>query len=220
MTIINFIIKYADVLAVLLSAIAVLVSCFWSYKSLREAEKAARISEEAVRLSEKAIAESRKQHEENQRLQLMPFFQIKKVVTDKIDYEMSLPSNLVAGEITHSEFLEFKNIGNGTAATIVYEWTSHGSNNHQAGEKDIESMPFNALEHGDKYVVSVDFTVKPEQKYTLKLSFCDLMGLEYTQEFFFTFNDEELETIEPEISKSSGAYLYLTVNTDDAEANG
>ena len=103
-----------DWLMVLITAIYVTATVFICWANIRSANA-----------TKKPIAQSESQFEETQRLGMMPYLTFEHITDETLDadIEISVPfTKEVSAFCHHSSFFRLKNIGNGTATTIIYTW--------------------------------------------------------------------------------------------------
>ena len=143
------------------------------------------------------VAESKRQFDETQRLATMPFLSLEHIKDGTLDsdFEVSVPvTKGFSLFCRHSNVFRLKNIGNGTATTIVYTWTCH--------KKDIcetECFPINAVSVGSPHNITFFYTEDEAPVYpskaVLELQYNDLLGHTYEQKFFFSFRDGDSDDI-------------------------
>lgn len=131
----------------------------------------------SAKASMKQVEDSIIQFEANRRLQAMPFLQL------EIPRENTAPSFDIElnGDNEAVDFLYYtvklKNIGNGTAVSIIYSWEDRESN------IKIEPFPINAIMQGDSYCFQLLINYENNSVLTSKImwKYMDLLGNSYEQ---------------------------------------
>lgn len=168
--------------------------------------------------TKKQIAQSENQFEETQRLGMMPYLTFEHIKDETLDsdIEILLPfTKEMSVSCHHSSIFRLKNIGNGTATTVIYTW--------RCGEKDIcesECFPLNAISINSPYVITFFFADKEDgnnafvypSAATLTLQYYDLLGRIYEQKIIFKFKEKDYDDMVDEciveVPEYQGAFSY------------
>ena len=146
-------------------------------------------NKKAANASHDQIAESKRQFDENRRLGIMPYLQMKP--NDPLcDFHLDLPLDSEEEQVnSFSSVLQIKNLGNGAATNLVYTWKSSKVN-------ITDPFPINAIGTQDSCDVECVFSEASfleSNTYCCRLSlqYEDLLGYSYEQDFIFEFGDVE-----------------------------
>ena len=171
--------------------VATIVICWFNGKS--------------ARASRAQLEESRRQFEETKRLEIMPFLQIEIPVTQEIP---QLYINLPIDDIRSKRsfiIVVLRNLGNGTATNIVYDWRCNGT-------VEIEAFPICAIMKGDS--CCIQFFVEYEESTLndvtghLTFQFDDLLGKSYEQKMVVVINENKITEINVDFPKYLDTVLY------------
>ena len=166
--------------------------------------KILKANDESAKATREQVVESRRQFSENQRLQIMPSFQIN---VSKTNGGLSLPNMdlLILSKVYERESLfsvvnlrmTIKNVGLGPAKDMCYQWFDTDE------IFDRGSFPIHSLCTQEEHKILIDVSLPDAEQTTneqiryqpkIILLFKDLLGNEYSQEIFlhFIFKHEEL----------------------------
>ncbi|MBP3541539.1 MAG: hypothetical protein J6K72_06990 [Clostridia bacterium] len=166
----------------------------------------------SAKASKEQLSEMKREHEEAIRLQIIPFLQIE----ETNDSEHTLSLDLPLAETDNSDcdmdnVVRIKNLGNGAATNITYEWTSM-----QNGISSNEVFPINAIKADGEYNIHMSFDcVENEIASTtgiLILHFDDMRGYSYTQRFVFHFCKNRTYSGILEIASDAPKYTGIMEN--------
>jgi len=113
----------------------------------------------SAKATREQVAESKRQFEETRRLDTMPYFTFEHIKDETLDSNIELAVPITKGFslfCRHSSTFRLRNIGSGTATTIVYTW--------KCVEKDIcetECFPLNAVPVGPPYITKFFYMIIP-----------------------------------------------------------
>lgn len=146
----------------------------------------------AANASRDQIAESQRQFDESKRLECMPFLQMQISCDDNPpEFKIDLPMCDENAVQTISKVVKLKNVGNGTATTITYDWRCDA-----VSDVHCEYPPFNAIMQGDaSYIIlccDVNHAINEEECPVLTLYYEDLLGHSYKQQIILHFNWDTL----------------------------
>ena len=114
----------------------------------------------SVKVSQKQIKTGHDQHQETIRLSYMPFLQL---WDSNGENPMSVTNLQACKANTADDSIKYvaklKNIGNGTAVNLVYDWKCA-----EIGVSDIDCVPVNAIASGDFYQFSDTSVIKASYK--------------------------------------------------------
>ena len=160
--------------------LATLLICFFNGRS--------------AKATQRQVEESQRQFEENKRLERMPYIDISPAESpedrEMLDSDVTLSFAKQESEelICDIQWLEFKNIGYGTAIDLSIEWII------QIGEREKIMLPTKILEKERRQKIGFcvklvgDFeSVPQEQCAILLLRYKDLLDNCYTQEIKMTY---------------------------------
>ena len=152
--------------------------------------------------SKRQLKESQEQFEESSRLACIPFLQIEKTRFERTNFEIVLPPSIECNsEISRSPIespkVIIKNVGNGSATNINYDFLYDDSN------KETGIFPINAIMKGDQYCF---LCVVPKEisKATWTLYYNDYIGNEYNQRINLEFMNNELISCENDMPRLVG----------------
>lgn len=166
----------------------------------------------SAKASKEQLAEMKREHEESIRLQVIPFLQVEETAETAYGFELDLP--LAAEEKsdwTMANIVKIKNLGNGAATNIIYEWSSEKNEISMC-----EAFPINAISAGGEYKACFSFDcVKSEIDTvigTLILHFDDMRGFSYTQRIIIRFCQNRMYTGIKEIDSDAPIYMGIKEN--------
>lgn len=168
----------------------------------------------AANATREQVAESKRQFEETQRLATMPFLSLEHIKDDASDSDIKLSVPVTKGYSVfcrYSSTFRLKNIGTGTATTIVYTW--------KCAEKDIcktDCFPINAVSVGSAYIFTLSYIEDERPIFLLnailELQYNDLLGHTYEQKIIFHFSSVDcndiLEECEVDVPIYQGLLAY------------
>ncbi len=146
------------------------------------------------------IVNGQNREEENKHLENLPFLQLEISHDDEEPmFDMELPLSNEATD-TIGKVIKMKNVGNGTAANIVYTWKYEKNNIIASGYP-----PINAVMKGDSYYIlflcDVDQTVEEGACATLIFAYSDLLGQEYEQRINVIFEQYGITRFENDVPR-------------------
>ena len=166
----------------------------------------------SAKASKEQLAEMKREHEESIRLQVIPFLQVEETAETAYGFELDLP--LAAEEKsdwTMANIVKIKNLGNGAATNIIYEWSSEKNEISMC-----EAFPINAISAGGEYKACFSFDcIKSEIDTvigTLILHFDDMRGFSYTQHIIIRFCQNRMYTGIKEIDSDAPIYMGIKEN--------
>lgn len=138
------------------------------------------------------LDESKRQFEETKRLETMPFLQLE-ILMKQTSPQFEIELDLCDGEATDvlCIFAKLKNLGNGTATNISYNWESK-----RASKSPHEYQPINAIMEGDSIYFQLTFNIDDSMEGVtygaLIWHFDDLLGNSYEQKVVLEFHEGDL----------------------------
>ena len=159
----------------------------------------------AASASREQIAESQRQFEESKRLECMPFLQME-LSNEKRRADFSIELKLCDDNVNcmFGSMVKLKNIGNGTATTIIY-----AVENHNLSCCEVDYPPINAIMNGDTYYVMLSCrnnnTSILETTSTIVFQYDDLLGFSYEQKVILHFKGNVLLWCENDLPIYSGS---------------
>lgn len=153
------------------------------------------------------IDESKRQFEESKRLETMPFLQLEiPAINETPVFEIEI--DLCEGKTKNTLYknVRLKNLGNGSASNIIYEWK--GINSREV----FDYPPINAIMHGDSYYFQFAFNTD-EKVITgtigvLTWKYDDLLGNSYEQKVSLIFDEDDLVRCENDTPTYLGVIKY------------
>jgi hypothetical protein len=141
------------------------------------------------RANKKTVEVSKEQFKETTRLSYMPFLQLWDACGEIPVASTVLHACETDAEDDYINFVaKLKNIGNGTAVNLVYDWKCT-----EIGVSEIDCVPINAIAAGDSYLWQLTFAVKSGSADNLHpiltFSYNDILGYTYEQRVFVTFDE-------------------------------
>ena len=209
MQIINFLDQHSGSLMVIITLIYVVATI----GIFRENQKASKASRDQLAKSQQQLEESREQFEasqaqleETRRLEHMPFLMLE-VANDMMEhsvYEIELETDSKC-DLLDRRTVSLKNIGNGTAANIVYTW-KHKS------VVDSEPLPISSVMKGDTYwfLISVLYSEDVEETTSgvMIIQFDDIMSKSYEQKYYVTIESGVIVDIQTDFPRYCGTIYY------------
>lgn len=199
MCVIEFLNNYNGALMVIITAIyviATIIICIANYNSAKDTRE--------------QLEESKRQFAESQRLATMPFLYFEQTKDSGACEELVVP--ISKGSLTFNRFsslLSLKNVGNGTAANIVYTWRCN-----EKEIKETDCFPLNAVSVNSSHLLRFFYIESTEDQYfhplkaILELQYDDLLGHTYEQKFIFSLavveNNDILQKCEVDIPNYIG----------------
>lgn len=182
-------------------------------------------NKKSAEMTREQIDESKRQFEESKRLETMPFLQLE-IPTEPTTPQFEIELDLNDGEATDVlyKIVSLKNLGNGTATNILFDWKSKKGHNSPP-----DYQPINAIMEGDRLsfqlTFNVDNTIEDVTYGTLIWQFDDLLGNSYKQRVVLEFKEGDLVSCDNDpptflgVLKFSLAQKSEKNNTDGKEKN-
>lgn len=170
--------------------------------------KSAKATREQVAESKRQIEESKRQFVESKRLETMPFLQME-ICTEREHPQFEIEFDLCNGKSNDViyKIVKLKNLGNGSASNIIYEWKQKS-----ISKPCIGYPPINAIMHGDSYYIQLTFigddTIEEDTSGVLKWQFYDLLGNSYEQKVVLIFSEGDLVRCENDVPQYLGEIRY------------
>ena len=159
-----------------------------------------------LRQNRRILEQSDKHFTESKRLGNQPFLQMELIagLSNGIpDYEIIIPCENSTGECAR-DICKIKNVGNGTAANLVFTWKMEKQSN-----SDV--FPVNAVMKGDEYIFQVTLENMLDcdsLKCVLLWSYNDILGYTYEQKSNLYYVAGRLDCIENDSPAFLGEVKY------------
>ena len=179
MDIIQFIDQHNGLFLDFLTAIYVIATIFITTSNLKSAKA-----------SYAQVKEGQRQYEDQKRLDCLPFLQIESITNPNdchgVQLELNLAKNMQADTLIY--YIRAKNIGNGTAISICYDFKNDNL-------QDLMVFPFNSIMSGDYYDFSLALIVDKDTQFPiydkLIFNYYNLLGNAYQQVVEVTISDNK-----------------------------
>lgn len=155
------------------------------------------------------IKDGQDRETETKRLGCMPFLQLE-LSNDNGSSGLYMDLPLAKDKFTNTVYqkIRIKNVGNGTAANITYNWT------YTVNSVSVNDYPpINAIMQGDSYYIHLtcdaDDTILKNATAILTLRYSDLLGHDYEQKIVMNFENYDLVRIENDTPQYIGDVCYL-----------
>lgn len=219
MSIIEFLDQHNGSLMVIITFIYVVATAMICWANIRSAKA----SRDQLAKSQQQLVESRKQFDESQaqieetrRLEYMPFLQLEMPIEHQPPlFELDVPIDSIT-DWRGYKIVRIKNLGNGTATNLVYEWECEDI-------KEVDTFPICAIMKGDSYYFQLftfgDSNRLKTTKGTLSLGFDDLLGMSYEQKMTLIIENNVLSTIEVGFPRYRGIVTYSLPKENESETD-
>lgn len=206
----DFLNDNSQALMVLITAIYVIATINISNANIKSAEA-----------TREQIIESKQQFEESKRLETMPFLQLE-IPIEQTSPLFEIELDLCDGERTDvmCKIVKLKNLGNGTATNISYDWERK-----RARKSPHDYQPINALMEGDSYNFQLSFnlndTLEGIAYGALIWRFDDLLGNSYEQRVVLEFDEGDLTSCDNDTPTFLGVVKYgLAKKVENIDSRG
>ncbi len=162
----------------------------------------------SAKATREQVAESKRQFTESKRLEAMPFLQLEPSI-EQTPPLFEIVLDLCDGDTTDNlyKIVTFKNLGNGTATNISYDWEYK-----RVPKLPHDYQPINAIMAGDSYSIqltfNVDDAIEGVSYGSLIWWFDDLLGNSYKQRVVLKFDEGDLVCCDNDTPTFLGVVKY------------